>query len=351
MVSQNSLDDKKNICLNCQFPLIDQADFCHKCGQKNADGRLTVKELFAQFFDNVFNLDSKIFKTLAAVFVPGKLTNAFLSGQRGLYYHPIRLFLVLVVISLACLNFQSEMTAPGNLKMEHIDKLNERKRLMDVLDSGIDTLSKNTKDVIALKTLDTLSKFFYKNSGRRIDSVNINEAMKITDDFDFYIAIGDLKKYTAEEILEIYEVKGFFRRLMIQQKIKMLKEGTNFIPFVMSKVTWVIFFVLLLLALVLSVLYLKSDFLYLEHLIFSIHLSSFFLIVLSVLNLLPWDFMGFLVPIILIILASYLFISMKRIYKQSYLITSLKFILVLGSNFFLFILGFVLTIIGSFLIF
>ena len=351
MEEQNSIQEKTHVCLNCHFPLINKADFCHKCGQKNTDGRLTVKELFSQFFDNVFNLDSKIFRTLGAILIPGKLTNAFLNGQRLKYYHPIRLFLVLIVISLASLNYKGDISSPSSLKKEHIDRLKERKKLMGVLDKGINSISEKTNQPSVLETLDTLSNIFYGNSGRRVDSININDALKITNDFDFYIAVDDFGKYSPEEILDVYKVKGFFKRLLVKQKIKMIELDTSFMPFLMGKITWVVFFVLLLLTLIFKILYFKRDILYLEHLIFGIHLISFFSIIGSVLMLFFWEIIETLVPWILILMAIYFFIALKRVYKQSYFITSLKFIFVIFCSFFLFIFGVVLTVIGSFLIF
>ena len=167
---------------------------------------------------------------------------------------------------------------------------------MDVLDEGINSISEKTDQHTVTETLDTLSNIFYKNSGKRIDSLNLNYVIKITDDFDFYVALEDLEKYSAEGILEHYKVKGFYQRLMVKQKIKMIKKGTNFIPFVMGKVTWVVFFVLLIITLIFKLLYYKSDFLYLEHLIFGIHLNSFFLIVFSIMSLFPEDRKQALVP-------------------------------------------------------
>ena len=351
MEEPNSIQNENHSCSNCHAPLMKEAAFCHTCGQKNITSRLTVKELFAQIFDNVFNLDSKIFRTLGAVFIPGKLTNAFLSGQRQKYYHPIRLFLVLIVISLASLNYQGDMSSPTNIKKERIDKLKERKRLMGILEEGIDSVSEKNNQPAVLETLDSLSTIFYKNSGRRVDSININSAMKITDDFDFNIALEDFGKYSPKEIVEVYEVKGLYKRLMVQQKMKMIEESKGFIPFVMGKVAWVVFFVLLLLSLVFKLLYFKSDFLYLEHLIFGIHFISFSLIIMSILTLFSWGMIEELVPFILISMAIYLFIAMRRVYKQSYFITSLKFILVLICYFFSFIFGVMLTVVGSFLIF
>ena len=351
MEEQDSIQEKIHNCLNCYAPLINKAYFCYKCGQKNKAIRLTLKDLFSQFFDTVFNLDSKIFRTLGAVLIPGKLTNAFLNGQRQKYYHPIRLFLVLIVIFLAGLNYQNNMPIATKMKKGRIDKLEERKRLMGVLNKGINSISEKTDQQVVLESLDTLSSIFYRNSGKRVDSININREVKVLVDFDFNIAVEDFEKYSSKEILDIYEVKGFYKRMVVQQKVKMLKSETSFMPFLLGKVTWMIFFVLLLLSLVFKLLYLKSDFLYLEHLIFGIHLHSFFFIVLSILTLFSVKMAKIFLPFILFLMAIYFFIALSRVYKQSFFMTSLKFILVLICYFFLSVFGFAFTVVGSFLIF
>lgn len=351
MDEQNSNQEKTYSCLNCYFPLSNTTHFCPNCGQKNTSGRLSLKELFSQFFDSVFNIDSKIFRTLGAIFIPGKLTNAFLNGQRLKYYHPFRLFLVLIVISLAILNFQDNISTLSNLDIERIESLKERKRLMGVLDKGIQSISEKTNQQSVLESLDTLSTYFNKHSGKQIDSININDALSIMDDFDFNIAVEDFEKYSGQEIIDVYQVKGLYKRLMVQQKVKMIKEGTSFIPFVMGKITWVIFFVMLLLALIFKIFYVTRDILYLEHLIFSIHLNSFFVIIMSILLLLPGETTEVFIPWTILLMAIYLFIAMKRVYKQSYFMTSLKFLLVLFCYFFLTIFGIILTVVGSFLIF
>jgi len=351
MEEQHSTTEETHFCPNCQSPLINQAGFCHKCGQKNTTSRLTVKELFSQFFDSVFNVDSKIFRTLGAVFIPRKLTNAFLNGQRQKYYHPIRLFLIALVIAIASVSFQGDLSPPGDLQKDQVDKLEERKRLMTILDESIQTIKERTVEQLDEETLDTLSKVFYRNSGKRIHSINVNDAIKITDDFDFFVAVEDIGKYSPKEIIDIYEVKGFFKRLIVQQKIKMIKEGTNFIPFVKGKATWAVFFVLLILTLIFKLLYFKSDILYLEHLIFGIHLNSFFFLVAAFLNLFSEGTIESRSHWVFMFLAIYLFIAMKRVYKQSFLITFLKFVLTVICYFFSFIFGIILIFVGSFLLF
>lgn len=351
MDEQNSILEETALCSNCTSPLINKPAFCPNCGQKNTDCRLTLKELFSQFFDTLFSIDSKIFQTLGAVLIPGKLTNAFLSGKRRKYYHPIRLFLVLIVISLAALNFHSDLSFPTNLKKDQIDKLQERKRLMGVLDTAIMSISEKTDQLVVLEAMDSLSTTFYRKAGKRIDTFNINDVMRITDDFDYYIALDDIGKYSPEEIIEVYEIKGFYRRLVVRQKIKMAVEGTSFVPFIMGKVTWVIFFVLLLLSLIFKIFYINTNFLYLEHLIFGIHLNAFFLIFVSIQNLFPWEMIERFLPLTFIIMGVYFYIALKRVYKESYLLTSLKFIVLFFCYFISFVFGVFLSVVGSFMIY
>ena len=350
MEDHHSIQDNTQVCPNCDSVMSDTATFCQSCGQKN-NTRLTVLAFISQFLSNVFNLDSKIFRTIGSIFIPGKLTNAFLKGQRKKYIHPIRLFLVFIIVSIAVFSFQKNLTAPGNLKKEHIDRLKERKKVMSVLDMGIDSIAGSSNQAIVQETLDSLSNVFYRNSGSRVDSINLNKAMRLFDEPSFFVALDDIGKYTPEEILEVYEVKGFWNRLKVRQKIKMIEKDTSFVPFVLSKVTWSVFIVLLLLTLIFRILYFRSDFLYLEHLIFGLHLNCFFLIIASILLLIPENKIDVALPFGLLTMAIYLFIAMKRVYKQGYFKTILKWIIVVVCYFISFIFGMVITIIGSFLLF
>ena len=90
----------QNICPNCNNVFPKDAKYCPACSQKTRSGKVTVREYLSDFFDQVFNLDSKLFKTLGALFIPGKLTKEYFLGKRKSYAPPIRLFLVMVIIFL-----------------------------------------------------------------------------------------------------------------------------------------------------------------------------------------------------------------------------------------------------------
>lgn len=80
-------------CPNCGAS-TDGVDYCPSCGQKNA-GLPTVRELFGQFLDDVFSLDSRIARSYALLVArPGELTAQYLRGRRARYVRPLRMYLV-----------------------------------------------------------------------------------------------------------------------------------------------------------------------------------------------------------------------------------------------------------------
>ena len=80
-------------CRNCQTEMPEQSLYCPKCSQKNTDGRVPILSFVKDILENVFSLDSKLFKTSLGLFIPGKLTNEFFTGKHKSFATPSRLFL------------------------------------------------------------------------------------------------------------------------------------------------------------------------------------------------------------------------------------------------------------------
>jgi len=82
-------------CKNCN-KLLEKADnYCPNCGQKNIPV-LNLKFVLGEFFQTIWNVDSKLFRTLKClIFKPGYLTKEYISGKRVSYLPPIRIYLVL----------------------------------------------------------------------------------------------------------------------------------------------------------------------------------------------------------------------------------------------------------------
>lgn len=89
--------DQKQLCRNCGTDL--QGDFCSSCGQRVADFRRPIYQLAKDFVTETLDFDGRAASTLYTLFrFPGKLTQAFLAGQRLTYTSPVRLYLIISIL-------------------------------------------------------------------------------------------------------------------------------------------------------------------------------------------------------------------------------------------------------------
>lgn len=87
-----------SLCKNCQND-VGSLTYCPVCGQKSDTHVLKFRELLAELADGLFNLDSRLWRSLIPLVAhPGKLTNEYLSGRRMHYLPPFRLYLILSII-------------------------------------------------------------------------------------------------------------------------------------------------------------------------------------------------------------------------------------------------------------
>ncbi len=83
-------------CLNCNNVNPDNTSYCSQCGQKTKISELRFLTIITDFFTNLFNIDSKIWNTFKAIWIPAKLTSAYVEGKRKSFYNPLRIFLVVL---------------------------------------------------------------------------------------------------------------------------------------------------------------------------------------------------------------------------------------------------------------
>lgn len=84
---------KTDRCLNCESTLHNSQNYCHNCGQKNHDLRISINHLFYEFIESLTHLDTKIVNTLKSIFLyPGQIILEYINGKRTKYVPPIRLY-------------------------------------------------------------------------------------------------------------------------------------------------------------------------------------------------------------------------------------------------------------------
>ncbi len=79
-------------CRNCGTGLDDR--FCPSCGQDSTDPPQNAASLVGVFVANLVGLESRAIRSFSSLlFNPGRLTRAFVDGQRVRYSHPVQLYL------------------------------------------------------------------------------------------------------------------------------------------------------------------------------------------------------------------------------------------------------------------
>lgn len=84
-------------CKNCGTRL--EGMYCYQCGQYALDPRQPFQKYVKQYFENVYQYDSKIWRTVWILFSrPGFLTREFNDGKISSYVHPFRLYMFISVV-------------------------------------------------------------------------------------------------------------------------------------------------------------------------------------------------------------------------------------------------------------
>ena len=91
-------------CPNCGSARVER--YCAACGQRAAELRTPVSAFLREALDDVFSLDSRIWRTLIALFRrPGSLTADYWEGRRARFVTPLRLYLIVSFVSFLFLVF------------------------------------------------------------------------------------------------------------------------------------------------------------------------------------------------------------------------------------------------------
>ncbi|MDR0542300.1 MAG: DUF3667 domain-containing protein [Dysgonamonadaceae bacterium] len=78
-------------CQNCGRFVAER--FCPQCGQENVETHRRFHSLFIHFFEDFIHYDSQFWRTIKDLFLPAKLTQAYLAGKRKTYVPPVKLYI------------------------------------------------------------------------------------------------------------------------------------------------------------------------------------------------------------------------------------------------------------------
>ena len=357
-----------NNCLNCDQELLREAKHCSNCGQKVALQNLSVWSIVSDFFSNLFNIEAKIWRTFRDIWKPAMLTTAYIAGKRVMYYNPIRIFIIALFTFFALYVFSikdifkaiddtfkikkhevwreslSEEYDSLSLKYNWPEEINEKIQKELLKEESVDGERMQIEvdpDSIRYEELKT-----DKQESEKIDTnVSSNRTTKIGLEFTtkdslatinlddgeiFYgISLNKFFRYSDEELLEQIPDDSWLKKLAALQIKKVVANFSSMLQFLIGNGTWLIIVLILLTSAFSKLLYVRNNYLYAEHFIFHVY-GHTRLLILAILGLLleilllntkiwliPWFLIGLV----------YLFLGMKKFYKQSAVKTTIKFIL------------------------
>ena len=331
-----------NYCRNCFYPIEANDKFCAQCGQKNTDGRITVGSFFSEFLSTTLNFDSKIFRTIRDVVVPGKLTLEYFKGKHQRYIHPVRLFLVTILLLVGTqLYYGGDAIVLGVTKYD-LSKVRSELTQNEILDQvshlkdSIQYLARDNNKSL----FDSLETALYQDFERTSDSIVIGaEGIVLADFVERPVSKQDYITLTEDELIEKYKIEGFVHKWLFVQQLRILQDNTGFANFFIKNLAWTMFFMMPFLALLLKLFYYKSDKYYVEHLIFSFHTHAFAFLLFTLTLHLAYniDADGNLVFLpALVAVSIYFFAAVWRVYQQHWGLTLLKIPLINFLYLFLF---------------
>lgn len=332
-------------CLNCGTKLQDV--FCHHCGQKDLPARQTLGELWTNFISSFWSYEGKFFRTTRYILTkPGFLAVEYTEGKRETYYHPARMY-VFISFVFFLLAFSlpdpddKEKTTKGLNKGDSLEIANITKNPEQFINNGgLDSVLKNVPlDSSDRAEIDSAKSELSKKSkkGKKQKSgISFSKEKKngisfTGEEFKTKGAYDSAQLAKPESARDNwFERKMNLKAIEINQKYDGSddKFSDEFKQAFLDNFSKVLFWLLPFFALTLKLLYIRRDYFYSEHLVFSIYYYNFFYLAASLKMLVeqvPW--LGWLGTIMGFWIFFYLLFAMKRMYWQGWGKTILKFLI------------------------
>ena len=342
-------------CANCgyAFPPETPDTYCPRCGQHNQALDLSAGHVLEETLEGVFHFDGKVFRTARLLLLrPGELTRKFLEGRRVPYVPPIRLYVFVSFIFFFLLSLSMHPARTGRTIGQQMQQAS-RKLYVDSV-----RLARTEPDTAVRRaTLQPQRRLLIVNGIVQIE--NSSDTMAYRRWFKGMMLapaeqarLATLSAPQLDSVLRRYgQASSMKNRFILRQGSRVLQSTDQEVShrFVRG-VSFMMFLLMPLFALLLKVLYFWARRYYLGHLIFSLHLHTvaFLLLGLNIVLVhmlhLPSSVLFWLLAALLV----YLALALRRVYAQPWWKTLLKTLL-LGATYTLAIMGFLLgTLVLSF---
>ena len=271
------MSDAKRVCQNCGSELY--GEYCSMCGQRDVELKVPLNGLIKELGEELLSFDSRLFHSLRPfLWKPGALTVEYVSGKRTRYISPFKLyfFMSFLYFFVAAL-----METPPQ--------------------KAVQTSPVNVDPLLTSAHADSMV------------TLKMNKGMKLTFPKDDSGAVE--RKFGHRFAAGLQKVKSdpqlFFDKL---------REHTP----------QIIFLLLPLFALLLKLIYIRSNIYYIQHIVFTFYFHSyvfFVLLLIALLNSTGWSVIASYADLLIFAIPLSLYRGMVRVYGQSRGKTFVKFTL------------------------
>jgi hypothetical protein len=284
-------------CPNCYHP--EPGQYCPQCGQEQKERRTTVRALVGEFVDEQFGVNNRLPRTLRLLlFRPGFLTNDYFDGRIRQYIPPLRLYLLTSLVFFAL--FLLAQSSPVTIKREADDAREQIAR---------DRAARGPTD-----SANEKRRFI----GVRIPVENTDNWVRDAEVNLVYPPLTRAAQRNLQELAPLGQEEAT-RRIVRTALAEMPK----------------VFFVLLpIYAFLLFIFFHKQRRYYVEHFVFALHLHAFAFLAMLPLPIFDMPVLPrasatvgdiLFIPILLFVFG-YIFLALKRVYRQGWLITGAKYV-------------------------
>ncbi|MFL6593578.1 MAG: DUF3667 domain-containing protein [Luteimonas sp.] len=362
----------RGACENCGAPLL--GPHCYRCGQPVTGLVRHFTSVVGDFLDTVLNIDARVFRTLWPLFAkPSYLSCEYFAGRRVRYVSPVRLFVFLSIVTFFIarltlsisgdpIQFGDEDSISGATSVAQV----ERRR--DAAIAGLEAGRHGGNNVPGLDAgLKVAEDKTRREAAQRIAELQGAAARgepppKAKPDITFE---GGKPWNAKTNPLTFDWLPGFANRWINEQigraetnVARMQDDPSLFKDAVLGAIPSTLFVLLPVFALMLKVLYVFKRRLYMEHLIVALHSHAFLCLSLLLVflttalrNALGGGFLhgvlGVVEGLLFAWMPVYLLLMQKRVYRQGWPMTLVKYCVLGFSYVMLLSFGAVFTVLAS----
>lgn len=354
-------------CENCGSPLY--GEHCYACGQPTKGLVRHFSSVLGDFFDTVFNIDSRVLRTLGPLLArPGFLSLEYFAGRRVRYVTPMRLFLFLSLVAFFAVQGNIEFDEDeggkgggihvGAPNKDSFDGAKTPAEVIRVRDAALAELDKARKEVANVPAgavgIDIAREQVRRKATQRLERLVALDAARVAGrppppaavadedpNFDFPV---HGKAWNAETnpvdfaLLPAALNHALNKRMAHAQKV--LKASNSQKPMVdalFNVLPQTLLVMMPLFALMLKVAYLFKRRLYMEHLIVALHSHSFMALAVTLVMAFTWlaglapdggfwgGVLGWARGLTIAWIPLYLLLMQKRVYGQGWPMTVAKY--------------------------